>query len=53
MEIASLTPALEELERMLRWAAGPTGIPAEHRIVPARRRPRPLWNRPYRRTDAD
>ena len=34
MEIASLTPALEELERMLRWAARSTGIPAEHRIVP-------------------
>ena len=34
MEIASLTPAMEELERMLRWAAQPTGMPAEHRIVP-------------------
>ena len=34
MEIASLTPALDELERAIAWAAQPTGIPSEHRIVP-------------------
>ena len=34
MEIASLTPALDELERALGWAAKDTGIPAQHRTVP-------------------
>ena len=33
MEIASLTPAIQELERAIAWAATPTGIPAGHRIV--------------------
>ena len=34
MEIASLTPAMDELERALAWAARPINIPADHRIVP-------------------
>ena len=34
MEIASLTPALEELERAIAWTARNTDIPAGHRIVP-------------------
>ena len=34
MQIASLTPALDELERALAWAAQDTDIPAQHRIVP-------------------
>ena len=34
MEIVSLKPALDELERTLEWAAQPTGITANQRIVP-------------------
>ena len=34
MEITSITPALEELERAIAWTARSTDIPAGHRIVP-------------------
>ena len=34
MDIESLQPAMDELERAIRWVAEPTGIVAGHRVVP-------------------